>query len=67
MTPTERANPELVLSNKKRKARIARGCGKTDTEIQAFCKQFDQMRVMMHQMSMGKMPGMAPQRGGFRR
>ncbi len=66
MTPTERANPELVLTTKKRKERIARGSGKTYEEINGFCKQFDQMKTMMHQFSNGKMP-MGPQRGGFRR
>ena len=66
MTPNERANPELVLSTKKRKERIAKGSGKTFEEINAFCKQFDQMKTMMHQLSMGKFP-MQQQRGGFRR
>jgi signal recognition particle subunit SRP54 len=66
MTPTERANPELVLTTKKRKERIAKGSGKTYEEINGFCKQFDQMKTMMHQFSNGKMP-MGPQRGGFRR
>jgi signal recognition particle subunit SRP54 len=66
MTPKERENPELVLSTKKRKERIARGSGKTFEEINAFCKQFDQMKSMMHQFSNGKFPG-AQQRGGFRR
>ena len=67
MTPNERANPELVLSTKKRKERIARGSGKTFEEVNAFCKQFDQMKQMMHQFSTGKFPGPQQQRGGFRR
>lgn len=69
MTPQERANPDVVLTNTKRKARIAKGSGKKIEDINAFTKQFDQMRKMMHQMSTGNMPGMPgmPQRGGFRR
>lgn len=53
MTPQERENPELL--NMSRKQRIAKGCGQGINEINAFIKQFDQMRKMMHKMS--KMPG----------
>lgn len=63
MTPQERGNPELL--NPSRKRRIAKGCGKEINEINLFLKQFDQMRRMMHNMSLGrgmgnmmKMPGM---------
>jgi len=63
MTPKERGNPELL--NPSRKRRIAKGCGKDISEINMFIKQFDQMRQMMHNMSVGKgmgnmmgMPGM---------
>jgi signal recognition particle subunit SRP54 len=61
MTPAERQNPDLI--NTSRKNRIARGSGKTITEVNAFMKQFDQMRDMMKMMNkMGgmnmKMPGM---------
>lgn len=66
MTPKERANPDLVLTNTKRKARIAKGSGKKIEDVNAFTKQFDMMRKMMHQVVNGQMPGM-PQRGGFRR
>jgi signal recognition particle subunit SRP54 len=66
MTQQERLNPELVLTTKKRKERIARGAGKTFEEVNMFCKQFDQMRKMMHQLSTGSFP-MQQQRGGFRR
>ena len=69
MTPKERANPDLVLTNTKRKTRIAKGCGKKIEDINNFTKQFDMMRKMMHQVANGQMPGMPgmPQRGGFRR
>jgi signal recognition particle subunit SRP54 len=68
MTPQERENPDIVLTNTKRKARIARGSGKKIEDINMFTKQFDQMRKMMHQLSTGNIPGMmGGQRGGFRR
>ena len=49
MTPDERANPEVL--NMSRKKRIAAGCGRDLNEINAFIKQFDQMRKMMHKLS----------------
>lgn len=61
MTPEERADPDLIdLSRKKR---IARGAGKDISEVNAFMKQFEQMRGMMKGMNkagmFGKMmPGM---------
>lgn len=55
MTPDERNDPDLI--DIRRKKRIARGCGHDLNEINAFMKQFDQMRKMMHKMS--KMPGMS--------
>ncbi len=54
MTIVERRNPELL--NPSRKQRIAKGAGKDIGEINAFIKQFDQMKQMMKQMS-GQMPG----------
>lgn len=52
MTPQERANPEIL--NMSRKTRIANGCGKTIHEINAFMKQFEEMRKMMFMMSKGQ-------------
>jgi signal recognition particle subunit SRP54 len=52
MTPFERANPDALDQN--RKKRIARGCGKDLTEVNAFMKQFEQMKDMMKMMN--KMP-----------
>jgi signal recognition particle subunit SRP54 len=52
MTPLERRNPDLI--DVSRKKRIALGSGKDITEINAFIKQFDQMKEMMK--SMNKMP-----------
>lgn len=52
MTPLERRNPDLI--DMSRKKRIAIGSGKDITEINAFIKQFDQMKEMMK--AMNKMP-----------
>jgi signal recognition particle subunit SRP54 len=52
MTPEERNNPEVI--DLKRKQRIARGSGKDIAEVNAFMKQFDQMKQMMKMMN--KMP-----------
>ena len=61
MTPKERMNPDLI--NTSRKNRIALGCGQNIADINAFIKQFDQMRKMMQKISknpsMG-MPNMGP-------
>lgn len=61
MTPQERSNPDLIDGN--RKKRIAKGAGKDIAEVNAFMKQFEQMRDMMKNMNkmsmLGKMmPGM---------
>src|SRR5215216_243616 len=52
MTPFERANPDVIDQN--RRKRIAKGSGKDISEINAFIKQFDQMKDMMKMMN--KMP-----------
>jgi signal recognition particle subunit SRP54 len=54
MTLIERRNPDLLSPS--RKARIAKGAGKSINEINAFIKQFDQMKQMMKMMN-GQMPG----------
>ena len=67
MTQEERKKPELM--NIGRKKRIARGCGQSLEEINAFVKQFEDMRKMMHLMSNNKMPMQPPAnmpRGRFR-
>lgn len=51
MTPQERANPEIL--NLSRKKRIAKGCGQKLNDVNAFIKQFDQMRKMMHNLTKG--------------
>jgi signal recognition particle subunit SRP54 len=52
MTPFERANPDTI--DQSRRKRIAAGSGKDLTEINAFMKQFEQMKQMMKMMN--KMP-----------
>src|SRR5579862_5806771 len=52
MTPYERANPDVIDQN--RRKRIASGSGKDLAEINAFMKQFDQMKQMMK--SLNKLP-----------
>lgn len=59
MTPFERNNPDSIDGS--RRKRIAKGSGKEVAEVNAFMKQFDQMRQMMGQM--GKMKGMMPGMG----
>jgi signal recognition particle subunit SRP54 len=59
MTLEERRNPDLI--NPSRKARIAKGSGKELPEVNAFLKQFDQMKdmmKMMNKMPMGRMAGL---------
>ncbi len=56
MTLEERRNPDLI--DMSRKKRIAKGCGKDISEINAFIKQFEQMKdmmKMMNKMPMGRM------------
>ena len=60
MTPFERANPDALTPS--RKQRIAKGSGKEIAEVNAFMKQFDQMKQMMKMMNNmpmgGRFPGM---------
>jgi len=60
MTPFERSNPDSLTPS--RKQRIAKGSGKDITEVNAFMKQFEQMKQMMKMMNNmpmgGKFPGM---------
>jgi signal recognition particle subunit SRP54 len=60
MTLYERSNPDVIDGS--RRKRIAKGSGKDIAEVNAFMKQFEQMREMMkmmNKMPMGKMmPGM---------
>jgi signal recognition particle subunit SRP54 len=51
MTPEERENPAIL--NGSRRARIAKGSGTTVQEINALLKQFQQMKKMMKNMTVG--------------
>ena len=56
MTLVERRNPDII--NPSRKQRIAKGSGKDIAELNAFIKQFEQMKdmmKMMNKMPMGKL------------
>lgn len=74
MTVKERKHPEVL--NGRRRLRIAKGSGRTVTEVNDLLKRFGMMRKMMKNMgSMGKMmarmggmPGMGamPPMGRFR-
>ncbi|HUQ64711.1 MAG TPA: signal recognition particle protein [Flavitalea sp.] len=58
MTVLERRNPDLI--DMSRKKRIANGSGKDIGEVNAFMKQFEQMKdmmKMMNKMPMGRMMG----------
>ncbi len=52
MTPYERSNPDVIDVN--RRKRIATGSGRSIQDVNAFMKQFDQMKQMMKMMN--KMP-----------
>lgn len=54
MTPQERKNPDLI--NGSRKNRIAKGSGNDIQKVNAFLKQFDDMRKMMKMMNQGGNP-----------
>jgi signal recognition particle subunit SRP54 len=55
MTPDERNNPDLIDGS--RRKRIAKGAGKDISEVNAFMKQFEQMRDMMKNMNKMNMFG----------
>jgi signal recognition particle subunit SRP54 len=60
MTLTERSNPKLI--DKSRAGRIARGCGRTVSDIEGLIARFMQMRKMMG--SLGKQGGLLSKLGG---
>jgi signal recognition particle subunit SRP54 len=57
MTNEERTRPDIL--NARRRQRIARGSGRTVTEVNDLLRRFDQMRKMMK--SAGKMKKMMAQ------
>ena len=64
MTPTERRDPKIL--NGSRRARIARGSGRTVTEVNSLVDRFTAAAKMMKQMrSGGSLPGMPPGMGAM--
>ncbi len=68
MTKEERRNPQLLSSSPGRRRRIASGSGHSESDVSKLVSEFQRMRSMMQQMSMGGgfpgMPGM-PGMGGM--
>jgi signal recognition particle subunit SRP54 len=58
MTPHERHNPDVIDQSRRR--RLAKGCGKDIGEINAFLKQFEQMKQMMKMMNKMPLGGIRP-------
>jgi len=56
MTPTERANPKMIDGS--RRARIAKGSGRTVSDVNQLVDRFFEARKMMQQMARGGMPGL---------
>ena len=63
MTPYERAHPEVLKNS--RKVRIAKGCGKTNADINRLLKKYEQMQEMMKKMQQYKKTGRMPPGMGF--
>jgi len=67
MTPAERKKPDLM--NGSRRLRIAKGAGRSVTEVNQLLDQFKQMQKMMKMMTGGggRMPGFPgmPPMGGM--
>ncbi len=67
MTKTERSDPDLLAKTPSRRKRIAKGCGRTESEVNKLIADFTRMRTMMQQMTSGNfsgMPGMGGMGGG---
>ncbi len=69
MTPYERKHPEILKFSHKN--RIAKGCGKTNADINRVLRQFEktkeQMKMLQKYSKNGKMPPMGGGMGGFGR
>jgi signal recognition particle subunit SRP54 len=65
MTKAEREDPDLI--DMSRKKRIAKGAGKDIAEVNAFMKQFEQMRDMMKGMNKAGMFGGGKMMPGMKR
>jgi signal recognition particle subunit SRP54 len=67
MTKMERGDPDLLAKTPSRRRRIAKGCGRTESEVNKLIADFTRMRTMMQQMTSGNFPGMPgmPGMGGM--
>lgn len=61
MTPVERTNP-ILMNQPSRKARVAKGSGKTINDVNNFLKQFEQMKMMVKMIANNK-GGLPPMPG----
>jgi signal recognition particle subunit SRP54 len=66
MTPAERANPKIIDGS--RRARIAKGSGRSVSDVNSLVDRFFEARKMMQSMAKGGLPGMPgmPGMGGKR-
>ncbi len=64
MTKMERGDPDLLAKTPSRRRRIAKGCGRTESEVNKLIADFTRMRTMMQQMTSGNFPAM-PGMGGM--
>ena len=62
MTKTERSNPDIIDSSRRR--RIAKGCGRQLTDVAGLIKTFKRSRDMMKVVSSGGMGGLKKLLGG---
>ena len=64
MTKEERAHPEILKNS--RKIRIAKGCGKTNADVNRVIKRYDAMKDMMKKMKGMPKNGKMPMPGNFK-
>lgn len=64
MTPYERKHPDCLKFSHKN--RIAKGCGKTNADVNRVIKQWEKSKEMMKQMKQYQRSGKMPPMGGFR-
>ncbi len=64
MTKEEREHPEILKNS--RKVRIAKGCGKTNADVNRVLKRYDAMKDMMKKMKGMPKNGIMPMPGNFR-
>lgn len=64
MTPYERKHPDCLKFSHKN--RIAKGCGKTNADVNRVIKQWEKSKEMMKQMKQYQKSDKMPPMGGFR-